>query len=154
MKSYIMHFGGIWLLLLNIIFRDSTMLCISVIHSFLLPRSILAIYVVYMNIPQFAYLFSCCWTFQVVSVFRHCGYGGIVTVKLTFIKQRPRVSDGEPGFNKKLRGKVKQRSLLFTGALRGHVEMSSAGAGRESVTGSGAHTHMPLLGWSVLGFPG
>lgn len=154
MKSYIMHFGGTWLLLLNIIFRDSNMLCISVIHSFLLPRSIPAICVVYMNIPQFAYLFSFCWTFQVVSVFRHCGYDGIGTIKLTFIKQKPRVSDGEPGFNKKLRGKVKWRSLLFTGALRGHVGMSSSGAGRESVAGSGAHTHMPLLRWSVLGFPG
>ena len=63
--SHVLHiFGGVWLLLLNIVFRDSTTLCSSVIHSFLLPRSIPAIYVVHVNITQFIYLFSSCWTYR------------------------------------------------------------------------------------------
>lgn len=35
------------------------------------------------------------------SVFSHCGYDGVLTAKLAFVKQSPTVSDGEPGFNKK-----------------------------------------------------
>lgn len=49
------------------------MLCVSVIHSFLLLRSIPAPCVIYTNTPQSVRSFSC-WTFSVISVLSHCEY--------------------------------------------------------------------------------